>query len=527
MAPEVRGLQALIDRLILVHGAEVIRRNLENNLSPQGRIRQRVNSGIYEDPVDAATQEYAVSEAMRMLFITMPPRKAIRYSCDLAVLVDLLQSDFQDMRFNRQSDIGDVAEAILQEFEIPEPRLQKVDSPEGAIAKIQCMRTSLVDEIAKGRADSLRAQGSTVSAWAYVQKMLQLSMGFYTLHFSQFIPKEKLSCFREAARRRSIGPILYAFREIEELFKHGETIRERDERIRITKHRLRRMIRMEKEAVRDLGKEEEKYSKVLREERHRESDFQRTQDEWPKTLDEEGKKIKIANISAKEERLQAVRVVREKTSKAVKAARGRLGKMQITKSQIREDADKKEKNVWHEKSRVAARLQAECEGFFGRRTPFQYVVRDDYLKWNDLYRNRAAHLTADELVESAKGFAAKQEDMAEFRTALARAQEIIEDLQFAQVVPRVVILVAEAQDAWSQRMVGFVDQSRIGDDGEIQADKIEWMYASTEFEYQPFQILAMIAPARDPLLNEPLFEPVMYPVQQVREIFEHVRTEGR
>jgi len=169
--------------------------------------------------------------------------------------------------------------------------------------------------------------------------------------------------------------------------------------------------------------------------------------------------------------------------------------------------DEERKKV-EEKKQVARKLQSECESYFGRPTPFGQLMLKDYRNWAKLYRNRYAHKTAWEVMRS-------EEDVREVLDSLDRAEQILKDLRLSRAVPRVVTLLGEGMDYLGRRIVLFLPTELVDPESSIPLSRLEWMYPSAELEFQPFRQVVMLEPDSDPLLNEPLIEPVAYSWEQV------------
>lgn len=154
---------------------------------------------------------------------------------------------------------------------------------------------------------------------------------------------------------------------------------------------------------------------------------------------------------------------------------------------------------------IRERLQNRCWNSFGRITPFGTINAQEYQKLATLHRNRFAHKPIEELL-------GESQDSGLVRDSIQRAKEIVQDLGQARVVPRVIVILGQGYDNFGNRMIWFGDR----DTAPIR-NELEWLYLTSPVKYEPFQHLAMLAPNFGKGRPEPLIDPVMYPIDEVRE----------
>jgi hypothetical protein len=218
-------VEDLIAKIVEYHSPRDLVNRLES-LPAQSRPRAYLASFIEQLPSRDADYDIGTIEtAIRFLFLTMGPYRAMLRCCYLRPLIRLYQGKAGESRFDpRISRIEEVVQSTLELFEIPAPAAISSDllSPSEAIDRIDTIERSFMRSIDVQRLDVLQLQGGTINAWALVEGVLKLSLGYFVLHFVSFLPDKLLNSIRKGLRKGSAGDIVRAFREVETFFEKGE-----------------------------------------------------------------------------------------------------------------------------------------------------------------------------------------------------------------------------------------------------------------------------------------------------------------
>jgi len=185
MWKQVRAKQ-LIDEILQLHPPTYIIHNLQDRLPSGSRARVLLESFEFSGVPDAGlgiAEEEVAREVLRYLWLSSSPLNVLTKACSVRFLKESLCEE------SRRGDLREVAMAFLREKNVPV--LEKIQgdfqNPWTAIHEIHRIRESVNKALERGDVDYLRMQGGAISAWSYVQKVLELTLLFLGCHFAPYI----------------------------------------------------------------------------------------------------------------------------------------------------------------------------------------------------------------------------------------------------------------------------------------------------------------------------------------------------
>ena len=210
--------EQLIDEILELHSPNYIIINLVDRLPSGSRARVLLESFDFSRAPDAGlgvAEEEVVREVLRYLWLSSSPLNMLTKACNVKFLKERLPEEL------RKGDLREVAVAFLQEKNVPllERAQGEFQNPWAAIRKIHEIRENVNRALERRDVDYLRMQGGTISAWSYVQKVLELTVLFLGLHFYPYIREPLGKQMKEALKRPSCGSFLNLCINFESLFK--------------------------------------------------------------------------------------------------------------------------------------------------------------------------------------------------------------------------------------------------------------------------------------------------------------------
>jgi len=436
-----------------------------------------------EDPEETSLRTI-LTTAVHYVFLSYPPPDAVYHVSSLGQAVDLANAKAQQSLFNRYTaDLREVAEYLVESFNVPSPGSDNtLYDPQVAIGQIRVFRSGE----SSASLTPFSAQGKVISAWGLVEQALKLALGFYTLHFSQYVPPGLGRCFEEATKKKSIGPIVQSLRVVEKIFREGEPAKERKDRQNKLDMGLE-IIQEERDKTREGLKQKSERLKKVQWELARTSDKTEANE-----LKEEARGL--------QERIAYLQKHADFLEKSIE--------------QRRKNWQQEEEAIQREAGQRARTLQAECLAYFGRESPFSGLdLEHDFPhELGSLYRNDFAHSPGDQVVEDEK-----------VSKSLREAERIIVELVKKRIVPKFIRLVGQGIDTYGRRTLQFVEERWMTLGGKFDPGKLRWFYPSSKLEYEPFQCLLMIEPGTDKTLKdktrkEPIIEPVVYTLEEIASV---------
>jgi len=160
----------------------------------------------------------------------------------------------------------------------------------------------------------------------------------------------------------------------------------------------------------------------------------------------------------------------------------------------------------------AKRLQDDWFREFHRGSPFEGVPTKAYQEWYSFERNELAHSPIQDLM------AENRDDG--ILESLRKARALIRDLAKRNVVPRLITVVGDGKDLHGNQILWFTDVSTFSK-ADSKSMPMEWMFTMTDADWSFLQPFAMLSPApRTEIIEEPLMEPIMYPLAEIEAIVE-------
>jgi hypothetical protein len=173
----------------------------------------------------------------------------------------------------------------------------------------------------------------------------------------------------------------------------------------------------------------------------------------------------------------------------------------------RRQLEEENKRLQNQKMQLARQVRDGCWRDFGRVSPFCAVDTSQYQQIISLHRNKFAHKPVEQLITEPNA-------LDRVRESLYQAKKIIQQLREARVAPRIVTIMGSGTDDYGNRIVWFAERS--GQDEIEMSQEWEWMYVTSGIVFMPFQQLALLAPNVVSGQQEPLIDPVVYPVQKIQ-----------
>jgi hypothetical protein len=215
----------LIDRVIKNHETDWLGRQLER----QGYLSYETLRAIRDDPSESWRPE--LEDAMFRLYAQRSPFQAtweIAHSEGMAAIVN---------EFIEEVEPGEPLRGLIGQAlsRLNIPLYQKSSRPQGlnsTLTTLQDVQKGLLD-VKEGRAKGLRdLQSFTMTGWASVERLLEITIRFYVRHFStvSVVADQLLDSFKRAVEKKSLGPLLHGFAAVDSIFKSGEPESERRER---------------------------------------------------------------------------------------------------------------------------------------------------------------------------------------------------------------------------------------------------------------------------------------------------------
>jgi hypothetical protein len=449
-------VEKLIDLLVENHSPDLIAFLLER----EGFLDYNIRQSISDDPAESWLPE--LKEALYHLYAQFSPYEATRRVADRVKLVEIVNQLGESVSGLGQVEPNEPFDDVIEKtfYGLGVPIYQKpalLHGQRSTLSNLQEIQQELISLKKGERPKDLGAlQGFTVTVWASVEQLLKLTIRFYVRHFATFsrITRQLQDAFEEAAEKKSLGPLLHGFADVESIFKIGETERERQER----ENQRKRSI---KEA------EEKAENKILA--------LQNKQDRYRRLG-------RLEDILEIEDQIEAL----EKD-------------LETCKDQQKEE----EERIRQEKGARASELREECCRDFGRSSPFEgFVGIEGRQKISKRYRNEYAHLTFAEIY--------RRHGIEGALDAVEMAIRLVNDLATKGIVPETIVLTGLGQDCYGRELIYFVRESNVATDGYVSLGQIEAMFKEHSF-YSPFATCLMhIREDKDSICN-----PVIYYLDEV------------
>ena len=168
------------------------------------------------------------------------------------------------------------------------------------------------------------------------------------------------------------------------------------------------------------------------------------------------------------------------------------------------------KQIEEHKRQYAKSLRNDCWRDFGRESPFEGIIFDDYNKLISEGRSDFAHKLLEDIRRGRNG-----SDLV--LQSLEKAKSLIQNLLDKRAAPRIIVVMGKGRDWYDNPVVWFTDRENIRPDFLPSRETVEWMYAEPSLRFAPFQQVVMMSAneCASPDWMEPIIEPVIYPIEDI------------
>lgn len=516
--------ETFISSLVEYHQEQDLR---ENILSlPSNWYCQRFLASSRSSSNSADYDTNALDTALQYLFLEVGPYNAMHKCCDPDSLCDLLQDEMGE---DYQTDIlEDAIERVMEVFSVPNTFISPgywVSLPE-AIRFVEGLEHAVKARSHSEQFGTLSLPHDIISIWKLIERLLELSMGYFCLYFDRFLPDKIIRSLKTSLDELSVDVADEYTHWADEYTHWEEGIKHLLGQLG-TKHPRYSDALVYQQRLHDVVEEARLYgptSQLKAEQARIVHQLNRI------STDEIGIsfnavcniRLSVVTCSSVMQSLRCLdrffsigELPNERESRRRKR-RQKLNEVADAeeKAHLRREYEVQERRIQKEKKRESQPLRDLCLRSFGRTSPFRSLNLAFYRNLKDLAQNPLIY------VPIAKWFDELQDQELEKATKiLKQVRRLFDFLDSAGAVPRLVMIVGNGVDDFGNRILWFVDkyefQSRQEEYDQELPDCLKWAYITSNMNCRPFQQMAMVTPTIDPEGAGYLIDPVFYPVEEI------------